>query len=343
MNHDNSFNTPEIPKEEIRSHKKTFSRISFAICAFILSYEVAALLFSYIISWLKIDTPFIGSGLFLMTLNALCIYGVGTPVICLAIHKAEPQTPAKSKMKFSTLFGIFAVIIMFTEVGSLISSYLTSAIQMITGNSVTDSTSAIISGTEWYVTLFFVGILGPIFEELIFRKIILSRLLPFGQLTAVLFSAGAFALFHGNLYQIFYAFAFGAVCGYVFVKTGKLIYTILLHMAVNIFCSAIPMLLQSLIDSTALENYLETGSLLSSGIDVGSILGLMLLNVYSIAILGVAIYGIVYLSLNIKNIRFEKGNIYIPSKNTGEIIFFNAGTITLTVICTVIIGMNTFM
>lgn len=343
MNHDNSFNTPEIPKEKITSYKKTFSKISFSICAFILSYEAAALLFSYIISWLKIDTPFIRSGLFLMTLNALCIYGVGTPVICLTIRKAKSEMPAKSKMKFSTLFGIFAVIIMFTEVGSLISTYLTSAIQMISGKSVVDSTSAIISSTEWYVTLFFVGVLGPIFEELIFRKIILSRLLPFGQLTAILFSAGAFALFHGNLYQIFYAFAFGAVCGYVFVKTGKLIYTIILHMAVNIFCSAIPMLIQSLIDSTALENYLETGSLLSSGLDVSSLLGIMFLNVYSIALLGVAIYGVVYLSLNVKNIRFEKGNIYIPSKNRGEVIFFNAGTIALTVICTVIIGMNTFM
>ena len=44
-----------------------------------------------------------------------------------------------------------------------------------------------------------------------FRKLLIDRIVPFGQRVAVVVSGLAFGLFHGNFYQFFYAFSLGAV------------------------------------------------------------------------------------------------------------------------------------
>lgn len=343
MNYDNNFNMTEVPEEKIRSYKKTFTRISFSIFLFIFAIEASAIGISGLIRYFQIDTSFLPAGTFSMLLNALCIYGIGIPILFLAIRKAPPQAPQKRKVKLSFLFGCFAVVILFTEIGSSISNYLSAIIRNISGNQVTNYVSNILSNTDWYVSLIFVGIIGPFFEELIFRKIILSRLLPFGELTAIIFSSAAFALFHGNIFQLFYAFAFGAVCGYVFVKTGKFIYPVILHISMNVFCSVIPLMLSSFIDKDILSTILSTGKIDLTAIDINSLVAIILMRVYSIIILGLAIFGAVYFFVSLRKIRFEKGTLYIPGNRIGEVVFLNAGTIMLTIICTVIIALNTFV
>lgn len=57
-----------------------------------------------------------------------------------------------------------------------------------------------------------------------------------------------FGAFHLNLYQFFYAFFLGAVFGYIYVKTGRLRYTIALHATVNFLGGvAVPALLRKIL------------------------------------------------------------------------------------------------
>ena len=49
----------------------------------------------------------------------------------------------------------------------------------------------------------------------------------------IFFSALAFGLMHANFYQFFYAFALGLVLGYVYYKTGRIWYSVVLHAAIN--------------------------------------------------------------------------------------------------------------
>ncbi|MCR4647713.1 MAG: CPBP family intramembrane metalloprotease [Lachnospiraceae bacterium] len=93
--------------------------------------------------------------------------------------------------------------------------------------------------SNFFVRLLVVGILAPIFEELIFRKILVDHVAVHGELPAILLSGLMFGLFHGNFQQGFFTCFIGCMFAYVYIKTGKIIYTILLHMTVNCATSVI--------------------------------------------------------------------------------------------------------
>jgi hypothetical protein len=54
-----------------------------------------------------------------------------------------------------------------------------------------------------------------VFEEILFRGLVMRSLEPFGKKFSILASAYLFGIFHGNLIQSPYAFAVGLVLGYV--------------------------------------------------------------------------------------------------------------------------------
>ncbi len=76
-------------------------------------------------------------------------------------------------------------------------------------------------------------LLAPILEELTFRKLLLDRMRTIDKPAALLFSALAFGLFHGNVIQFFYAFGVGLLFGVIYMRTGRIVYTIGLHLLVN--------------------------------------------------------------------------------------------------------------
>lgn len=79
------------------------------------------------------------------------------------------------------------------------------------------------------LTLLVVGI-GPAFEELVFRGWLLGGLrAKWGDRTALLVSAGLFALVHGDLWATPALFVLGLVFGGVYLRTGSLTASILLH------------------------------------------------------------------------------------------------------------------
>lgn len=95
------------------------------------------------------------------------------------------------------------------------------------------------SNLLWLVLVLVV--LAPLYEELIFRKLLLDRLLKYGELPAVLTSGMLFGLYHGNVEQFFYAVFIGWLLAYIYVKTGRICYCVILHMLVNFFGSIVPL------------------------------------------------------------------------------------------------------
>ena len=78
---------------------------------------------------------------------------------------------------------------------------------------------------------------APILEELLFRKLLLDRVHAYDPVTACFSSALLFALAHGNPAQFPYAFALGLLFSLVYLRTGKIMYTISMHMLINIIGS----------------------------------------------------------------------------------------------------------
>lgn len=73
-----------------------------------------------------------------------------------------------------------------------------------------------ISGASESFSMFlYSAVCAPFAEEILFRGYVLRSLRPYGKRFAILLSALLFALFHGNILQLPYAFFMGLVLGYV--------------------------------------------------------------------------------------------------------------------------------
>ncbi|MDE6531248.1 MAG: CPBP family intramembrane metalloprotease [Lachnospiraceae bacterium] len=78
------------------------------------------------------------------------------------------------------------------------------------------------------------GIIAPVVEEIIFRRYLVSTIAPYSERAAVIVSGILFALQHGNFSQFFYTLLLGMFWGYIYLRTGNVIYTIILHMIFNL-------------------------------------------------------------------------------------------------------------
>jgi hypothetical protein len=89
----------------------------------------------------------------------------------------------------------------------------------------------ILSGWVGVVT---VALVGPVVEELLFRKAVTDALLKqFHPLLSIFFSAMLFGLFHINPAQIVPAFLIGLLLTWVYVRTGSLLLTTIMHILNN--------------------------------------------------------------------------------------------------------------
>ena len=171
---------------------------------------------------------------FMWAISTFPIYLVAMPISYLLFLTVPKSVPQKKKltlpMWFGFLFFCFGVSYFFKYLGQ----YVIDWIYVLLGVEVKDQAAEIAYITPFGINLLFVGILGPIFEELFFRKAVIDRLRRYGDLPAILISGLIFGLIHGNFSQLFYTAAIGMVLGFVYLRTGNVLYTIALHCVFNI-------------------------------------------------------------------------------------------------------------
>jgi len=94
--------------------------------------------------------------------------------------------------------------------------------------------SVIVQPQEFSLFWLLSGIIAAVAEEILFRKIILNRLKPFGKKEAIFISALAFGLCHINFWSFTFAFALGLLFGQITVYTNTIRYSCVLHAVNNI-------------------------------------------------------------------------------------------------------------
>ena len=110
-------------------------------------------------------------------------------------------------------------------------SYLTSLVLVLFGFS---SPEVDVSGNIFLV-LFEHALVPAFLEEMLFRFLPFALLLPHSKRAAVIFSAVFFALMHCSLFQIPYAFVAGVALGLLYLASGSIIPSFILHLINNIF------------------------------------------------------------------------------------------------------------
>lgn len=97
-----------------------------------------------------------------------------------------------------------------------------------------DTMNAIIYGKDVWKQVFWMGIVAPVAEEMIFRWLIFLRLRDYLRLPAAMLLSGAlFGIYHGDVMQGLYAAILGAVFAWFLEATGNLLSCVLLHIGAN--------------------------------------------------------------------------------------------------------------
>lgn len=88
------------------------------------------------------------------------------------------------------------------------------------------------SSSFYYFSIVFIS---PVLEEFYYRKIILNEISKkYNSFWAILISSILFSLMHMDYVQCQISFLFGLLAGYLYLKTNKIEFTILLHSLVNL-------------------------------------------------------------------------------------------------------------
>ncbi len=172
---------------------------------------------------------------------------LGALPFCYLLVKKEEKCPlAKRKVKLSVLLGCLGLCSVMADIGYRLGSTGAGLITRILNIPVSDTMNQQVASTGVIANFFLLVLLAPILEEIIFRKILIDRTVTDKPVIAVFVSALLFGLIHCNIYQFFYATFIGFVLGIVYVKSGKLSYTIFLHSSFNLIYGFLPSTLQTL-------------------------------------------------------------------------------------------------
>ena len=338
----------EYTSSKIKEARRVFSRIFLALLFFILALNVTVLLVETILILALGKTEavnLINSSVYLpWLLNSLPQYLVAFPVFFLIVRGMKTSEAKKSKLKISEFLSLFLISQVAILAGSIIGETVNDFFTIFKGETVTNPLDSMISGSPVWIVLIFTVILAPIFEELIFRKLIIDRLSRFGSGLAITVSAIAFGLFHGNFYQLFYAVALGFILGYMYEKTKDVRYPIILHALINFLGSVVAMLIGERM--VRFEAMLES---ISKKIEVDMsvfIQDMMIVGSYSLLQYALVGGGIAVLVSMIKRKKFKLQSIYdykIPKERVSSTVILNVGAILFLLTSTLTFILNVIM
>ncbi len=127
----------------------------------------------------------------------------------------------------------------FNMISSTIIAYFTNFLNSM-GVSVPSSDFSIKQPSVLAVVMQFayVIVLAPVFEEIIYRGLIIKVISPYSKTGAVLVSALSFGLMHGNIPQAASAFCTGVIYAIIALKCGSIFPTVIIHSLNNMLVNS---------------------------------------------------------------------------------------------------------
>lgn len=323
--------------EILKTYKKHFSLLGlmyFLGALIIIGVQVAVSMLVLAFAPSLLDNPNLS-----LLVSMLPTYTIAFPLTSLLIHQVPGVQMKKYNMKPTQLLGAFAISYALMYLSNLAGQFFTNIIGIIKGSPVDDAIADLVSELNPLTAFFVMVLLAPALEEWIFRKLLVDRTIRYGEGTAIFLSGLMFGLFHGNLNQFVYTFLIGAFWAFIYVKTGRLRYTIYLHMALNFMGS-----IGSLFFLGAIST-LEGGSSAMNGFHflLGMLIPLAIVIPYLIVVFGLVISGIVLLVTNWKRFRLIPAELFIPKEKRFSVIFLNAGMILYVLFWIIQIVLQLFM
>ena len=316
---------------------RRYSRVSFALLLLIVVSNIAGIALSVAFLAMNQGDPkaLTGNPLLQLVVMFVPMYVIGVPVAWLVMRPMPAKAPKEGKISGGHLLVLFLVSIFFMQAGNIVGTMLA---QLFTGGKAQNAIEQLV-GMDGWLQFVVITLIAPVIEELVFRKFIIDRTNRFGEKAAILFSALAFALFHTNLFQLFYTFGLGLVLGYMYVRTGKLRLPIIFHVAINALGGIIPILLLRLVEKNAGMSFAQLTALPQERL-VEFLGAIIPLTIYNLLMYGAAVAGMILLIIFAKKLRFEPAKDELPKGRAFKAVCINVGFILYFLVCVLLMVLN---
>ncbi len=295
---------------DLKSARRSFSRMGFSVFALLaVGSGLQVLVLNLAPDWLRNSEW----GIWLMTFAPL--YLAAFPLCLLMMKKIPAQRPDRRPMGAKNWLTVIPVCFFVMYAGNLLGTGINLLLERLAGGGGNPVMSYAMDDAV-VPKILVLAVLAPLLEELVFRRFMIDRMRPYGERLAVVTSALAFGLFHGNFAQFFYAFGLGLVFGYVYLRTGRLRFSAALHMLVNFMGGVLaPMLVER-----GAEDPLYLG--------------------YAAGIAALALVGMVLFVRQMTRLKFESAPSELPRGSRFKTVYVNPGMALLVLGCLALFAMN---
>lgn len=328
--------------EWLKQTRRDFSRIGASLCLMVVIwYALATVLEGALYAAVggKGEAPnwvtYVGSG--------VPLYLIAMPIAVMLMGKSTVIETRKFDMKPGLFFKLLLMCLPMMWAGSVFGSMLS---MVLSNGEATDRVADLAMQTNIWNVVFLV-IVGPIFEEWLFRKQLIDHTRKYGEKTAILLSGLAFGLFHMNLFQFFYAFLLGLMFGYVYTRTSKLRYSTAMHMIINFNGGVLAPWILTRVDLDQLDKVsqaAENGNAAAMEQWASqNVEGLAIMLVYFVLYGAVILAGFVLLIRNFKKFEFYTAPEELPRGTRAKTVCGNVGMIMFIMVTCMLTAVNLLM
>lgn len=314
-----------------KNARRDFFRMGIALLALGAVYVAGQYLFLYLWQWLCGISPAIaGASWGKWAVTFVPLYLIAMPVCWLLMRRVPAEDLPQSKLggkRFAVLM-IMCFPIMYggNIVGTLLSL-------LLSGGSAQNNLVGYLDSS--LLSVLVAVVIAPCLEEVFFRKLLIDRCGKYGEKTAIILSGLTFGLFHMNLFQFFYAFGLGLIFAYVYTRTRRLRYSIIMHMIINFLGTVVAPWILSLLNSDA-QMAMQTGDL-TALMDI--LPALIVYMLYAFALIGLSIAGLVLLIVKRKKFVLQPASQELPKQRRVRTVYGNVGMILFILFC---LGMTAY-
>lgn len=328
--------------EWLKQARRDFSRIGASLCLMVVIwYALATVLEGALYAAVggKGEAPnwvtYVGSG--------VPLYLIAMPIAVMLMGKSTVIETRKFDMKPGLFFKLLLMCLPMMWAGSVFGSMLS---MVLSNGEATDRVADLAMQTNIWNVVFLV-IVGPVFEEWLFRKQLIDHTRKYGEKTAILLSGLAFGLFHMNLFQFFYAFLLGVMFGYIYMRTSKLRYSTAMHMIINFNGGVLAPWILTRVDLDQLDKVsqaAENGNVAAMEQWASqNATGLAIMLVYFLLYGAVILVGFVLLIRNFRKAEFYIAPEELPRGTGARTVYGNVGMITFIVLTVLLTAISLFL
>ena len=323
---------------DLPAARRQFSRIGLAVFALMVIASALQVTLIYALPALREST----AGLLAVTF--LPQYVVAFPVCFLLLRRVpKAEGAVREPLRPGRFLGAIPICMFLMYAGSILGAIVSGLLQSLIGSGAVNPITDLAMSDSLPAKLLFLVVLPPLFEELLFRRALIDRMRPYGEKLAVVTGALMFGLFHGNLAQFFYAFALGLVFGYIYLRTGKLRWSVALHIFINFLGTILAPMLLERAGLDALERF-DFSALADNAQALTQLVspGMIAFAAYLAALLLLSLAGLVLLIIRSRSVRFDPAEQELPRGARFRTVWCNAGMLLMLLGCLALFALTLF-